>query len=96
MEAVFIAVVVQRREVLQRRLERRIDQIGKKLRSRFADVKAQFETSQARARDRIGTGKLGERVRGAFQQAVGRVKHGLDLPSRGELNALAQRIEELH
>src|SRR5262245_24034740 len=77
--------------------ERRIDQLGHKLKIRFAEVKAQLDLSQAKAkaRERIASTRIGGRVRGALQQAVGRVKIGLDLPSRSELESLAQRIEEV-
>jgi polyhydroxyalkanoate synthesis regulator phasin len=76
----------------------RIDQLGEKLKERFAGVKAQIDASQAKAREKLGHSKLAtvqERIRGAVQHAMGRVKTGLDLPSRSEVSALAQRIEDL-
>ena len=76
----------------------RAGKLGALLRTRFAGVKAQLDASQARAREKIGQSKLGSvqgKVRGALQTAVGKMKSGLDLPSRSEVTSLAQRIEEL-
>ena len=76
----------------------RAAKLGALLKTRFAGVKAQLDASQARAREKIGQSKLGsvqDKVKGALQSAVGKVKSGLDLPSRTEVSSLAQRIEEL-
>jgi len=76
----------------------RAGKLGALLRTRFAGVKAQLDASQARAREKLEKSKLAGvqgKVRSALQSAVDRVKHGLDLPSRGEISTLAQRIEEL-
>ena len=76
----------------------RAGKLGALLKTRFAGVKAQLDASQARAREKIGQSKLGNvqgKVKGALQTAVGKVKSGLDLPSRSEVTTLAQRIEEL-
>jgi hypothetical protein len=76
----------------------RAAKLGARLKTRFAGVKAQLDASQARAKEKIGQSKLGsvpDRVKGALQSAVGKVKSGLDLPSRTEVSSLAQRIEEL-
>ena len=76
----------------------RAGKLGALLRTRFAGVKAQLDASQARAREKLEKSKLATvqgKVRHALQSAVDRVKNGLDLPSRGEISTLAQRIEEL-
>jgi hypothetical protein len=76
----------------------RAGKLGALLRTRFAGVKAQLDASQARAREKLEKSKLAtvqDKVRHALQSAVDRVKNGLDLPSRGEISTLAQRIEEL-
>ena len=76
----------------------RAAKLGALLKTRFAGVKAQIDASQARAREKIGQSKLGsvqDKVKGALQTAVGKMKSGLDLPSRSEVTSLAQRIEEL-
>lgn len=76
----------------------RAAKLGALLKTRFAGVKAQLDASQARAREKLGQSKLGsvqDKVKGALQTAVGKVKSGLDLPSRTEVSSLAQRIEEL-
>ena len=76
----------------------RAGKLGALLKTRFAGVKAQIDASQARAREKLEKSKLGAvqgKVRGALQAAAQKVKSGLDLPTRGELTSLAQRIEEL-
>ena len=76
----------------------RTGKLGALLKTRFAGVKAQIDASQARAREKLEKSKLGAvqgKVRGALQAAAQKVKSGLDLPTRGELTSLAQRIEEL-
>ena len=76
----------------------RAGKLGAILKTRFAGVKAQLDASQARAREKLNQGKLAAvqgKVKGALQSAVGRVKSGLDLPSKSEVSSLAQRIEEL-
>jgi hypothetical protein len=62
-------------------------------RTRMAGVKAQLDAAEARARQRWQ--EVPVKVRGAFQQAFGKVRDGLDLPSRREVSSLAARIEEL-
>lgn len=72
--------------------------LGALIKTRFAGVKAQLDASQARAREKLEKSKLAGvqgKVKGALQNAVGKVKNGLDLPSRSEVSSLAQRIEEL-
>ena len=76
----------------------RAGKLGALLRIRFAGVKAQIDASQARAREKLEKSKLATvqgKVKGALQAAALKVKSGLDLPTRGELSSLAQRIEEL-
>jgi hypothetical protein len=59
----------------------------------MAGVKAQLDAAEARARERWQ--EVPGKVRGAFQQVFGRVRDGLDLPSRRDVSSLAARIEEL-
>jgi hypothetical protein len=76
----------------------RAGKLGALLRSRFAGVKAQLDASQTRAREKLEKSKLASvqgKVRDALQAAAHKVKSGLDLPSRGEVSSLAQRIEDL-
>jgi hypothetical protein len=76
----------------------RAGKLGALLRSRFAGVKAQLDASQTRAREKLEKSKLASvqgKVKGALQAAAYKVKSGLDLPSRGEITQLAQRIEDL-
>jgi len=76
----------------------RAGKLGALLKTRFAGVKAQIDASQARAREKLEKSKLAAvqgKVKGALQAAALKVKSGLDLPTRGELTSLAQRIEEL-
>lgn len=64
-----------------------------KLKEQAKVVRAQIEAAPGKARERWGSVQVA--VKGAVQQAFERVRGGLDLPSRKELNALTARIEEL-
>ena len=77
---------------------------GDRIRERARVVKSQLDAAENRARQRWAESKTkaGQRfqevpvkLRSALHQAVGKVRDGLDLPSRRELNELAQRIDEL-
>jgi hypothetical protein len=77
-----------------------LDAAEAKARQRWADSSARQRI--AGSRQRIADSKAGQRVqevpvklRSALQQAVGKVRDGLDLPSRRDLNELAHRIDEL-
>ncbi len=76
----------------------RAGKLGALLKTRFAGVKAQLDASQARAKEKLEKSKLAAvqgKVKGALQAAALKVKSGLDLPTRGEVSSLAQRIEDL-
>jgi hypothetical protein len=76
----------------------RAGKLGALLKTRFAGVKAQIDASQTRAREKLeksGLAAVQGKVRSALQAAADKVKSGLDLPTRGEVTSLAQRIEEL-
>lgn len=76
----------------------RAGKLGALLKTRFAGVKAQIDASQARAKEKLEKSKLGAvqgKVKCALQAAALKVKSGLDLPTRGEVSSLAQRIEDL-
>ncbi|HWM84851.1 MAG TPA: hypothetical protein VNO33_03410 [Kofleriaceae bacterium] len=67
-----------------------------------AEAKARQRWSESKARQRIAGAKAAQRVqevpvklRSALQQAVGKVRDGLDLPSRRDLSELSQRIDDL-
>jgi hypothetical protein len=84
---------------------------GDRIRERARVVKTQLDAAEAKARQRWVESKARQRLTGskasqrvqevpvklrtALQQAVGKVRTGLDLPSRRELIELAQRIDEL-
>jgi hypothetical protein len=84
---------------------------GDRIRERARVVKSQIDAAEAkarqrwadsRARQRLAGARTGQklhevptRLRSALQQAVGKVRTGLDLPSRRELNELSQRIDDL-
>jgi hypothetical protein len=84
---------------------------GDRIRERAQVVKHQIDAAEARARQRWADSKVRQRLvasaaaksvqevpvklRIALHQAVGKVRDGLDLPSRRELSELAQRIDEL-
>lgn len=84
---------------------------GDRIRERARVVKSQLDAAEAKARQRWADSKARQRLassqasqrlhevpvklRSALQQAVGKVRSGLDLPSRRELNELSQRIDEL-
>jgi hypothetical protein len=77
---------------------------GDRIRERARVVKSQLDAAENRARQRWAESKTkaGQRfqevpvkLRSALQQAVDKVRDGLDLPSRRDLNELAQRIDEL-
>jgi hypothetical protein len=63
------------------------------LKGRVALVRAQFDATQARARKTWQ--EVPVKLKAAAQQAFGKVRDGLDLPSRKEVIELSQRIEEL-
>jgi hypothetical protein len=82
-----------------------------RIRERAQVVKSQIDAAEAKARQRWTDSKVRQRLAGsaaarswqevpvklrtALHQAVGKVRSGLDLPSRRELSELAQRIDEL-
>jgi hypothetical protein len=84
---------------------------GDRIRERARVVKSQLDAAEARARQRwaeskarqrLAEAKTGQklqevptRLRSALHLAVVKVRTGLDLPSRRELNELSQRIDEL-
>jgi len=84
---------------------------GDRIRERAQVVKTQIDAAEAKARQRWADSKVRQRLAGsaaaksvqevpvklrtALQQAVGKVRNGLDLPSRRELSELALRIDEL-
>jgi hypothetical protein len=84
---------------------------GDRIRERARVVKTQLDAAEAKARQRWTDSKARQRLAGAqatqrlqevpvklrtaLQQAVGKVRQGLDLPSRRELTDLALRIDEL-
>ncbi len=84
---------------------------GDRIRERAQVVKSQIDAAEAKARQRWADSKVRQRLAGsaaakswqevpvklrtALQQAVGKVRSGLDLPSRRELSELALRIDEL-
>lgn len=84
---------------------------GDRIRERAQVVKLQIDAAEAKARQRWADSKVRQRLAGsvaakswqevpvklrsALQQAVGKVRSGLDLPSRRELSELALRIDEL-
>ncbi|HKE16731.1 MAG TPA: hypothetical protein VKB80_17780 [Kofleriaceae bacterium] len=84
---------------------------GDRIRERARVVKSQIDAAEARARQRWTESKARQRLTGskasqrvhdvpvklrsALQQAVGKVRSGLDLPSRRELIELSQRIDDL-
>jgi hypothetical protein len=84
---------------------------GDRIRERARVVKSQLDAAEARARQRWAESKARQRLteaktgqklqevptrlRSALQVAVGKVRTGLDLPSRRELNELSHRIDEL-
>jgi hypothetical protein len=67
--------------------------LGDIFKTRMAGVKAQLDAAETRARQRWQ--EVPGKLRLAFQQAFGRVRDGLDLPSRRDVTSLAARIEEL-
>ena len=67
--------------------------LGNRLKAQAAVVKAQLDAAEARARRTWQ--EVPGKVKGAVQQAFGKVRDGLDLPSRREVTDLAQRIEDL-
>jgi hypothetical protein len=74
-----------------------------------AEARARQRWADSKARQRLVGSKAGQRVheaqqrvqevpvklRGALQNAVGKVRDGLDLPSRRDVSELAQRIDDL-
>jgi polyhydroxyalkanoate synthesis regulator phasin len=66
---------------------------SERIRERAKLVRAQIDAAEARAKQRWQ--EMPAKVKGALQQAVVKVRDGLDLPSRTEINSLAQRIDEL-
>lgn len=82
---------------------------GERLRERAKVVKTQLDAAEAKARQRLADSrqrlvatKAGQAVqevpvklRTALHQAVGKVRDGLDLPSRRDITELAQRIDDL-
>ncbi|HTE56117.1 MAG TPA: hypothetical protein VK698_34935 [Kofleriaceae bacterium] len=82
---------------------------GDRIRERARVVKSQLDAAEAKARQRLADSrqrlaisKAGQRVqevpvklRTALHQVVGKVRDGLDLPSRTEVSELAQRIDDL-
>jgi hypothetical protein len=70
-----------------------IDAAEAKARQRWADSKARQRLTVSKASQRVQ--EVPVKLRSALQQAVGKVRSGLDLPSRRELIELAQRIDEL-
>ena len=74
-----------------------------------AEARARQRWADSKARQRLLGSKAGQRVheaqqrvqevpvklRGALQNAVGKVRDGLDLPSRRDVSELAQRIDDL-
>ena len=67
--------------------------LADKLKEQAKVVRAQIESAPSKAKQRWGTVQAS--VKGAVQTAFEKVRGGLDLPSRKELNALTARIEEL-
>jgi hypothetical protein len=82
---------------------------GDRIRERARVVKTQLDAAEAKARqrwaeskERLAGSRAGQRVqevpvklRTALHQAVGKVRDGLDLPSRRDISELAQRIDDL-
>ena len=84
---------------------------GDRIRERARVVKTQLDAAEAKARQRWADSRARQRIAGAqatqrlqevpvklrsaLQQAVGKVRQGLDLPSRRELSDLSLRIDEL-
>jgi hypothetical protein len=82
-----------------------------RIRERARVVKTQLDAAEGRARQRwadsrarqvLASSRAGQRVqevpvklRTALHQAVGKVRDGLDLPSRRDLSELANRIDDL-
>jgi hypothetical protein len=67
-----------------------------------AEGRARQRWADSRARQRLASSRAGQRVqevpvklRTALHQAVGKVRDGLDLPSRRELSELTQRMDDL-
>lgn len=67
--------------------------LGDRFRTRAKEVRAQLDAAEARAKERWS--QVPDKLRGAFQQAVLKVRVGLDLPSRSELNSLSERLDQL-
>ena len=84
---------------------------GDRIRERARVVKSQLDAAEAKAKQRWADSKARQRLAGsrpsqrlqevpvklrtALHQAVGKVRDGLDLPSRRDVTELAQRIDEL-
>jgi len=67
--------------------------IADKLKEQAKVVRAQIEAAPGKAKQRWGNVQVA--VKGAVQQAFQKVRGGLDLPSRKEIDALIVRIEDL-
>ena len=67
--------------------------LADKLKEQAKVVRAQIEAAPGKAKERWGNVQVA--VKGAVQQAFQKVRGGLDLPTRKEIDALVARIEEL-
>lgn len=82
---------------------------SERLRERAKVVKTQLDAAEAKARQRLADSRqrlvatragqavqeVPVKLRTALHQAVGKVRDGLDLPSRRDVSELAQRIDDL-
>lgn len=80
-----------------------------RIRERAKVVKTQLDAAEAKARQRLADSRqrlvatragqavqvVPVKLRTALNQAVGKVRDGLDLPSRRDITELAQRIDDL-
>ncbi|HLU68545.1 MAG TPA: hypothetical protein VKZ63_19825 [Kofleriaceae bacterium] len=67
--------------------------LSDRIKDRARLVRAQLDAAEARARKTWQEAPV--RLRDAAKQAFGKVRDGLDLPSRREVNELVRRIDEL-